>query len=755
VSHDRSMKHSGKLAIHMISSSGSMEMNPDPLSLSPSSVAHTHVRATGDTRDDGTRIIGRASEIASLSNTLMYSGVRLVTLTGPTGVGKSRLAHAVAAEVERASRADVSIITMSDDVDTTSAVATVARTLRTSATGGASLIDAIASEIGSARLLLVLDDVQSADIATAIITPLIEICPAVAVLATSRHPLLVPYEIEFAVPPLVLTEDVGDVEALERDDAVAMFVDRARMARPDFRLTMAEIVSVAEICRRVGGNPLAIEIVAARVRQFPPDVILSRLERFRAADSSTPANDSHISDTGASDVVQWSLSLLKDFERRDVSVLSAFSGMASAEGVRWVLGEWQSPRTDDDAGRTDAITLLVDNALAQSVNIDGHFYFRLSEPVAAVVRDWLEQSGRWSEARDLHARWYAGHAERIEPHLRGADQQRWLTLIEREAANYRVALSWMIETGRVEQAIRTILSMGRFWASRSNVSEGCSWIERALSSALAVEPSWHGQALNLLSWLTLLRGRVDEARTIAEDSLAVFRSARDTAGEAGSLDSIGELALTQGDFATSVRVFRQSLRQWRALSDDWHTAMTLMSLGCAYLNLDDPAMASGCYQEALRLMEESSDRRGAEVARLGIAWMLLRGRNVPKATEIARKCLTLFRELDSPIEVAESLELLATIAEASGSRDAAARLLGGAEGMRRSIGVDAGFLSRMGYMSDRAEARARLQSSELEPLRRQGRDGTVSDLMMDPGVQEIITNVKPGSVASVTEPRLE
>ena len=491
-----------------------------------------------------TPLIGRDAEVAALSDLLDDPGPHVVTLTGPGGVGKTRLAIAAATEALRAFDDGAFLVALSGIEDASLLLPEIAAVLGVREGGGLSLEESVLTYLGDKRLLLILDNLEQLEpfeAAAALVARLL----TMRVMATSRAPLRIRAEREWPVAPL----PVPEIDALEADGeavidvllanpAVALFVDRARAARPAWCLTTANTADVAEIARRLDGLPLALELAAARIRVLTPAQIVKRLgdalDLLRGPGGDRPDRQQTL--RGA---IAWSRDLLSFENQVAFRRLAVFSGGFTLESAETVLAAAPDPWIDV----LDAVQVLVEQSLLQAEeSADGEARYRMLETIRAFALEGLAAAGEEDTLRRAHAAWCEAFARDADEHMLGEDGAVWLDRCEREHDNFRAANAWAIEHDPDDLGLRTPEAMWRFWELRGHYAEGRQWLERAL----AASPQGPQK----------LRGLV--------------------------LDGLGNIAWRQGDFATATHAFEQSLAIWRERDSPYAISGVLSNLGSVY-----------------------------------------------------------------------------------------------------------------------------------------------------------------------------
>ena len=539
-----------------------------------------------------THFVGRRDELAECVEAMR--SFRLVTLLGPGGSGKTRLAIRVAEAVGAESQARVVFVDLSLVTDPGAIEGEMRRALGASPGSRGSLAEALGTGAG----LLVLDNCEHLlDAVAPLVADLLTAAPRWQVLATSRSPLKVPGESVLAVPPLGLPPagTASTAAALGAFDAVRLFVARARLVRPGFRLTDENAAAVAEICHRTDGLPLAIELAAARARALTPEEIRDRLpDALRLLDRGSFSTSARHQTLEAA--IRWSYDYLSPSEREWMDSLAVFAGGWTLPAVARVCLEGA-----DELDALDSITRLIEQSLVTTAPpCLGVSRYRFLDTLRGFALARLRESGRYESLQARHAEYFVGLAEEAEPHLWGPNQADWGMRLEADHANLLAALAWLHERPeRASQDLRLAASLGRFWTIRGYLSLGRQALERALASAGAEEdrPA-RARALMAAGALAIYQSDPAAARELCSQALALHRQAGDDSGVARTLVTLGVIAHEVLDYDGATAFYQESLELHRRLGDR-------RGIGHVLNNLAAIAMRQGDWAGARRLLEEA------------------------------------------------------------------------------------------------------------------------------------------------------
>jgi len=633
-----------------------------------------------------TSFVGRTEAVAAVQGLL--STTRLLTLTGPGGVGKTRLALEVAAVVQGRFQDGVWWVGLASLCDAELVPHEVASVLGLPDDPTRSRQSSIRGHLRNKNLLLVLDNCEHLVLACAeLAAQLLLSCPALHILATSREALGVGGETAWSVPPLSLpcVDGVPTLEALRQSEAGELFLERALAIQPGLELTPSAVQAIAQICCRLDGIPLAIELAAARVQVISVVQIAARLDdRFRLLRGGSRLDLPHHQTLEAT--LEWSYDLLTPPEQDLFECLAVFVAGFRLEAAEAVAGDRARPvgRTADQPAEVlDLLLQLVRKSLVGVVEGEQARYWML-DTVRQYALARLQASGDLERIRQRHTAYYLQLAERAERELTGAEQVAWLRLLEAEHDNLRAALAWSQESAAGEDGLRLATALAAFWFRVGYLSEGSGWLERALAAWREPGPV-RTQALYQAGRFAQQRGDYEQAQALAGQSLALSRQLGDRRGMARAQGLMGWVSHWQGARDAAGPLLEEALALARSVGDERTTARTLLYLGDLRLRQGMRELAANLLQESLEFYQRMGDGWGMAWALSALADVARLQGDYRRAAAQLQLSLSLYRELDSKTEIPYALEALALIAAEEGYWVQAANLWAAASAVRDSI----------------------------------------------------------------------
>jgi predicted ATPase/serine/threonine protein kinase len=676
-----------------------------------------------------TGFVGREKEAVGAKELLLRQDVRLVTVTGPGGIGKTRLAVELASGLTEWFPGGIYFVPLSPLRDPSLIASVIVQTLGMREAGAQSPLEILKKSFQDslrAPMLFLMDNFEHLVQAAPMVAELLAMGPNLKILVTSRSALHVYGEHEFPVPPLALPDSrsMPSVEVLSQFPAVALFIQRAVAAKPDFELSPENAQVVTEICARLDGLPLAIELAAARIKVLSPASMLTRLAS-RLQLLTGGARDLPERQQTLRAAMDWSYDLLSAAEQKLFRRLSVFVEGCNLEGVEAVC----DTKGDLDLDLLDGMASMVDKSLAQQVEqANGESRFMMLETIREYALEKLEASGEKASTKRSHAAYCLVLAEEDAQEQCGGEGTEWLERFAMEHDNFRAALDWLTETGDAEWGLRLGTALFRFWEIREYLAEGRERLGRLLKLAGATAPTKaRTRALFAAGVLAAGQGDYASAQALLSESRDISRGLGDKTGVAVSLNALAVIARDRGDVVTAYTLFEESLSLWRELGDQKAVARSLSNLANVAKLQGAHNLSRALYGECIAIFRELGDRTGiawslnyqGDVARdqgesvvartlyeqglaifreLGDRWgiagtvadlgsLAREQRNYAMAYSLYRESIKIFQELEHKRGIARLLECFACLAALQLDAVRSLRLAGAAAALRQSIGV--------------------------------------------------------------------
>ncbi|HEY3171438.1 MAG TPA: protein kinase [Thermoanaerobaculia bacterium] len=701
-----------------------------------------------------TRFVGREKERSALRALLERPDVRIVSLTGFGGIGKTRLALQVAEDMSAQFPAGLFFVPLESVRGADQMVSAISRTLGVRETAGQALSDSLKEHLAAtarAPMLLVLDNFEQLLPAAPAVADLVAAGAKIKIVVTSRSPLHVYGEQEFPVPPLALPDlaALPSFDRLREYESVALFLQRAQAVKPDFALTKENAPAIADICARLEGLPLALELAAARVKLLSPAAMQARLEK-RLALLTGGALDLPARQRTLRGAIDWSHDLLNEDEQKLFRRLSVFVGGCTLEAVEAVC----NARDDLALDPLDGMASMVDKSLVRQVDLVGEEpRFVMLDTIREYAVERLAASGDEPITRRAHAAYCLVLAEEVGSADAGLEPSDWLDRCEREHENFRAALDWLCRNNEAQWGLRLGGALFQFWERREYMTEGREWLAKLLSlpgaaardkvraravfaaGVLAGAQKDYGVAdalltesleinretddkwaaavsLNALAVTALDRRDVARARSLSEQNLEVWRELGDRAAVARSLSNLASVVKEQGDYGLARALYDEALSIFREIGDATAAARVLNKQGDVAREQGETSEARELYEQSLATFREFGDRWGTGLALADLGNLARDRGDFPAAHELYRESLQIFRELDYKRGIAQILELFACAAADQGRAKRALGLAGAAAALRQVLGTPLRPAEQAKLEASLEAARQKLEGSE-------------------------------------------
>ena len=661
-----------------------------------------------------TPFVGRADEVGEVATLLAEASTRLVTLSGPGGIGKSRLAYEVAQAVAGEFSDGVVAVPLAAVADPHLVVPALARALDVKESAERTLIENLKELLRTKEMLLLLDNFEHVVSAAHLVAGVLETCPRVKLLVTSRAVLFIRGELEYRVPPLRLPESTVSCTAADvaEFEAVRLFVQRAQAADPSFTLSDANAATVAEICARLDGLPLAIELAAARARLLGPDAILSRLAHRLQLLTGGPVDLPERQQTLRA-TLDWDYDLLEPEEQEVFRKLAVFSGGFTLTAAERVIGP--------GADVFETVDSLTSKSLLMQAEDPADARFSMLRTLREYAHEKLDESGEAADVRKAHAAFFLGLAEEAGPALKGAEQVRWLEVLDREADNMRAALRWAAESADADTELRLTAALGEYWEFRAHLSEGQQALEDALARGDSATPRLRAPCLEWAAVMARGQGEYKRAIGAVEQAISLYGECGDEHALSRALKQRGIIASERGDRDTARSFYVRSLEIKQKIGDRRGIAEAQNNLGVLARLEGDLDEAIAQYGSALEYFRDAGDQKAIARILMNLGEARLEKGELAVAEDLIAESLRLCLAIGSDWDIADLLELMATVRSGFGHPAEAATLFGAGQALRDLLGAPLPDAEVDAYRSRLGDVKAALDPAEFDAAWERGR----------------------------------